>query len=74
VKTLDEGAIRWEKNYGLTVGEMLRMAPDSFELHREELVRTITTELVCTTEFARGNDAKWVYHPIYDLAQLSLGE
>jgi hypothetical protein len=57
-KTLDAGAVRWEKDYGLTVGEMLRMAPDAFELHRKELIDTITTELVCTLEYARGKDAE----------------
>jgi hypothetical protein len=71
-KTLDKGAVRWEKDYGLTVGEMLRMAPDAFELHRKELIDTITTELVSTLEYARGKDAEWVDHPICDLAQLSL--
>jgi hypothetical protein len=63
-KTLDAGAVRWEKDYGLTVGEMLRMAPDAFELHRKELIDTITTELECTLEYARGKDAEWVEKPV----------
>jgi len=54
----DKGAVRWEKDHGLTVGEMLPMAPDAFEFNRKQLVKYITNELRCRIGEARKEYAK----------------